>query len=393
MIYTEKIRIYPNKSQRILIDKILWHCKCTYNRLLEIHNETWLTEKKTLSRYDYNNLSKNFEKPLDCQIYSQVIQNVGTRLADAFSRFFNKKLRSSKPKFKSIKKFRSFTYPQSTGFSLDLKNMRIRLGKFGKVKAVFTREITGTPKSCTIKKFPCGHYYAFVVVEETENSRIIPVRQRTRVGIDLGVSRFFTTHDGKYFESPRFLRRNLEKLRRAQRKLSRKKIGSKSREKARLKVSRLHEKVKNTRRDHHFKVAHYLVTTYDQVVCEDLEASKMFRKKHESKQRRALRDVALSEFLEILDWMCRKYSCEVTKVPPEYTSQMCSGCGVIVKKDLSVRIHSCPHCGLVIDRDINAAINILNRGNKVPGGTTGGVVVTATTPMLVELVTIAGLSY
>ena len=391
MTHTEKIRIYPNRSQRILIDKILWHCKCTYNRLLEIHNETWLTEKKTLSRYDYNNLSKNFEKP-DCQIYSQVIQNVGTRLADTFSRFFNKKLRSHRPKFKSIKKFRSFTYPQSSGFSLDFQNKRIRLGKFGKVKAVFTREIIGTPKSCTIKKFPCGHYYAFIVVEETENSRIIPVRQRTRVGIDLGVSRFFTTHDGKYFESPRFLRRNLEKLARAQRKLSRKKIGSKNREKMRLRVARLHEKVKNTRRDHHFKVAHYLVNTYDQVVCEDLETSKMFRKKHESKQRRALRDVALSEFLEILDWMGHKYSCEIMKVPPEYTSQMCSGCGTIVKKDLSVRVHSCPHCGLVIDRDINAAINILNRGNKVPGGTTGGVVVTATTPMLVELVSVAGLN-
>ena len=82
-----------------------------------------------------------------------MIQNVGTRLADAFSRFFNKKLRSGKPKFKSIKKFRSFTYPQNIGFSLDPKNKRIRLGKFGKVKAVFTREITGTPKSCTIKSF------------------------------------------------------------------------------------------------------------------------------------------------------------------------------------------------------------------------------------------------
>ena len=392
MIVTEKIRIYPNKSQRILIDKILWYCKETYNRLLEIHNETWLSEKKTLSRYDYNNLSKNFEKPVDCQIHSQVIQNVGARLADAFSRFFNKKLRSSRPKFKSIKKFRSFTYPQSSGFSLDPKNKRIRLGKFGKVKAVFTREINGTPKSCTIKKFPCGHYYAFIVVEEPENSRIIPVRQRTRVGIDLGVSRFFTTHDGKYFESPRFLRKNLEKLKRAQRKLSRKKIGSKNREKARLKVSRLHEKVKNARRDHHFKVAHYLVTNYDQVVCEDLEISKMFRKKYESKQRRALQDIALSEFLEILDWMGRKYSCEITKVPPEYTSQMCSGCGSIVKKDLSVRVHNCPHCGLVIDRDINAAINILNRGNKLPDGTTGGVMTKVITPTLVEMSLIRGIN-
>ena len=135
-----------------------------------------------------------------------------------------------------------------------------------------------------------------------------------------------------------------------------------------------------------------MVTNYDQVVCEDLEISKMFRKKYESKQRRALQDIALSEFLEILDWMGRKYSCEITKVPPEYTSQMCSGCGSIVKKDLSVRVHNCPHCGLVIDRDINAAINILNRGNKLPDGTTGGVMTKVITPTLVEMSLIRGIN-
>ena len=301
MIITEKIRIYPNKSQRILIDNILWYCKETYNRLLELHNiERLIYKDKKFSKFDYNRLIKTFEKPKGFQVHSQIFQQVSERLATAFSRFFGKLSRY--PKFKSIRSFRSFTYPQNTGFSIDLKNSRIRLGKFGKVKAVFSRELIGTPKRCTIKKFPCGHYYAFIAVDNGDslNQQPILVRQRTKVGIDLGVSRFYTTHDGEYLESPRFLRNKLSKLRVAQRKLSRKQKRSNNWRKQVLKVARLHEIVKNSRRDYHFKVSHYLVNTFDQIVCEDLQVNTMFRKKHESKQRRALLDVGLCEFLVIL---------------------------------------------------------------------------------------------
>ena len=392
LIITEKIRIYPNKSQRILIDQILWYCKETYNRLLEIHNsERLIDEKKKFSKYDYNRLIKTFEKPKEFQVHSQVLQQVGERLAIAFSRFFGKVSRY--PKFKSIRSFRSFTYPQNTGFSLDPIGKRIYLGKFGKVKAVFSRELSGTPKRCTIKKLPCGHYYAFIAVDvgDSPNQQPILVRQRTKIGIDLGVSRFYTTHDGEYLESPRFLRKKLSKLRAAQRKLSRKQKGSNNWRKQVLKVAKLHEIVKNTRRDHHFKVAHYLVNKFDQIACEDLQVNTMFRKKYESKQRRALLDVGLCEFLVILEWMCQKYSCTLTKVPPQYTSQICSRCGSIVKKDLSVRIHNCPHCGLVVDRDINAAVNILNKSNN-PVGTTGGVMTEVITPTLVEMSLIRGIN-
>lgn len=391
LIVTEKIRIYPNKSQRILIDKILWYCKETYNRLLEIHNEERLIDKnKKFGKFDYNRLIKTFEKPKEFQIHSQVLQQVGERLAVAFSRFFGKL--SKYPKFKSIRSFRSFTYPQNTGFSLDPIGKRIYLGKFGKVKAVFSREINGTPKRCTIKKLPCGHYYAFIAVDIGDlSNRSILVRQRTKVGIDLGVSRFYTTHDGEYLESPRFLRKKLDKLRAAQRKLSRKQKGSNNWRKQALKAAKLHENVKNSRRDHHFKVAHYLVNKYDQIACEDLQVNTMFRKKQERKQRRALLDVGLYEFLIILEWMCQKYSCILTKVPPQYTSQVCSRCGSIVKKDLSVRIHSCPHCGLVVDRDINAAVNILNKSN-FSVGTTGGVMTEVITPMLVEMSLVRGIN-
>lgn len=385
---TEKVRLYPTKSQREQIDRILWNCKNIYNHLLEIHKETYENKGKGLSKFDYHKISKNL--PKTTSIYTQVVQNVGTRLADAFQRFFKKQNRY--PKFKSIRCFRSFQYPQSTGFSLSGKYLK--LGKFGKIKARSYRPIVGIQKTCTIKKFGDGTYYAFVAYEPTSCPIVSPDRQDI-LGIDLGLEKFLVTNEGTFVSSPSFLRRNLKKLICAQRKLSRKKKGSQNRKKQLIKVAKLHRKVAHARRDHHFKVAHYLVTHYKKVVCEDLRISKMFRGKHEHRQRRKLYDLAIYEFLGVLRHMGEKYNCQVIFVPPQYTSQICSSCGSIVKKDIDVRIHECPHCGLTMDRDMNAAINILRLGivqNNIthfPVGTTGGD--TSLSPMPLEMISIPGL--
>ena len=354
--------------------------KNLYNELLEIHKEFWKNKKKGLSKFDYNNISKS--KKFDTKIYSQVIQSTGARLADAFQRFFRKQ--NKFPKFKSLRNFRSFTYPQNTGFSILPKH--IRLGGIGKVKCRFSRDIEGTPKTCTVKKTNIGDWYIFIVVDDNQVPKIIPQARENVKAIDLGVRKFLTDQDGNYVPRPRFLCRKLDHLARAQRKLSRKKKGSRNHEKQRLKVAKIYEHIQNARRDHHFKVAHWLVNNYDNVICEDLQVSKMYRKKSERKQRRALYDVALYEFLTILTWMATKYSCNLVKVDPAYTSQLCSKCGTIVPKGDS-EIHNCPHCGLVLDRDINAARNIYLRGIKylttnIPGGISGGF---QDNPMLVEI--------
>ena len=251
MLYTEKIRIYPNKSQRDKINKILWECKNLYNKLLEYHNQTYKESKKSLSKFDYNNQIKNIINLKEIEIHSQVLQSVSTRLSDAFQRFFKKQ--NKYPKFKSIKQFKSFTYPQSPGFVL-LPTNKIRLGKFGKVKAKFSRTISGTLKTCTIKKMNSGKYYAFIVIENENNISVS--NRKESIGIDLGIKNFITTNEGMFIKRPKFIGKYKNKLIRAQRKLSRKKICSHNRNKQRIRLARIHEKISNTRRDHHFKVAH-----------------------------------------------------------------------------------------------------------------------------------------
>ena len=377
-MYTEKIRIYPNKSQQKTIDEILWNCKELYNYLLDLNIRTYKETGESLLGYDLDKASQKF---IGKKISSRMRQNVIRRLTNAFKRFFKKINRF--PKFKSIKKYRSFAVlDYKKGFNFDDKHVRVNC--VGPIKAVITRELLGIPKMCTIKKMPSGKYYAFIDLEDKDVPKVEIDHPKDCVAIDLGVSRFYTDENGNYVASPRFLRRNLKKLAKAQRELSRKKFGSNNRKKALIKVARIHEKNANTRRDFHHKVAYYLVTTFKEVICEDLRVKKMFLGNGRKLRlaRRALYDIALYSFLVILQEMANLYGCKLTKVPPEYTSQICSNCGAIVKKDLSVRVHKCPHCGLEIDRDVNAARNILQRGkNKTPAGTPGGTSV----PTLVEV--------
>ncbi len=386
-MYTEKIRIYPNKTQRKTIDRILWNCKKLYNYLLDLNIRTYKATGKGILGNKLDKYAQNFDKN---KLPSAIRQNVCKRLNDAFQRFFKKQNRF--PKFKSISKYKSFTYKEyKHGFNFDPKHVKVT--GLSKIKAVFTRDLLGTPKTCTIKKLPSGHYYAFITLDDKDLPKIKINDRKPYIAIDLGVSKFLTDQNGNYISSPRFLRKNLRKLRHAQRELSRKQKGSRNHEKARIKVAKLHEKVYNCRRDFHFKVAYYLVTNYNEIYCEDLKVKSMFPGKSRQAKlaRRALYDVALYSFLVVLQQMCEVYSCKLTKVDPQYTSQICSNCGTIVKKTLGERVHNCPHCGLSIDRDVNAARNILQRGKNISVGLKGRRVNTlqlsggATAPQLVEV--------
>ena len=377
-MYTEKIRIYPNKSQRTAIDEILWNCKELYNYLLELNIKKYKESKEHLLGYDFDKYAKEF---IGNKIPSRARQNVNHRLTVSFTMFFRKHHRF--PKFKSINQYRSFTVITRTkGFNFDKNHVWVN-GVPGKMKAVITRDLLGIPKQCTIKKMRSGKYYAFIDIDDKNIEKVTINHPKDRIAIDLGVSRFFTDNKGHYVAAPKFLRRNLKKLAKAQRELSRKQKGSKNREKARIKYARMCEKVANTRRDFHYKVAYYLVTTYKEIICEDLHIKQMFPGKSKKYRlaRRALYDIGLGEFLIILQQMADLYGCKLIKVDPKYTSQMCCNCGTIVHKNLSDRIHKCPHCGLKIDRDINAAINILQKGKNIPVGTTAGTKI----PVLVEI--------
>jgi len=229
----------------------------------------------------------------------------------------------------------------------------LKLSKIGMVKITTHREITGTVKSCTIKKEYSGKWYAVLAVEEYP---VLYSPNRQAIGIDVGVKEFATLSNGETISNPKHLEKSEKKLKTLQRSVSRKKKGSKNRIKAKKKLARQHEKVRNQRKDFHHRVSSQLAWKYGKIAVEDLRIQNMVKNHNLAK---SITDAGWGEFVSMLTYKAESAGREVTKVMPHGTSQQCSRCGNIVKKDLSVRTHACPHCGLVLDRDHNAAINIL----------------------------------
>ncbi|HKM42722.1 MAG TPA: transposase, partial [Limnochordia bacterium] len=188
-------------------------------------------------------------------------------------------------------------------------------------------------------------------------------------GIDVGITTYVATSDHELIPSIRAYRENLKQLKRLQRRFSKQKKGSKRRRRTAepitigQAIARLHEKIANTRRDMAYKTANKLLSEYDIVVHEDLQIQNMVRNPNLAL---SIHDMGWGILFTTLSAMAQTSATKkVIKVDPRNTSQLCSGCNEMVKKDLSERIHSCDTCGLEIDRDINASINILNRGLKL----------------------------
>ena len=192
------------------------------------------------------------------------------------------------------------------------------------------------------------------------------------VGIDVGLQSFIATSDGNQIENPRYFRKAERQLAKAQKRLSRRKRGSKRRRKARILVAKKHERIANQRLDFCHKVAHFFVQNYDGFAVAALNIKGMVKNKYLSK---SISDASWGIFLNILKGKAESAGRWYKEVSPQGTSQMCSNCGKIVNKSLAVRIHNCPFCGLSLDRDVNAALNILKLARTEPSAL-------ATTPVV-----------
>jgi len=301
------------------------------------------------------------------QIHSQVLQDVLKRADKAFQNFFRRLKAGEKPgypRYKGRGWYDSFTYPQF-GFSLSDNrkgNQRLKLSKIGNIKVKLHRTVKGKIKTCTIKRELDKWYVCFSCKVEPE---ILP-KTNKNVGVDVGIEKFAALSDGTLIYNPKFFRKSEAKLKHEQRKLSRKKKGSNSRKKQRHKLAKIHQKVKNQRKDFLHKESRKLVENYDIIVFEDLQIKNMVKNHHLAK---SISDASWAKFIEYVSYKAESAGKKVVFVNPRNTSQICSGCGKIVKKSLSVRIHRCLYCGLEIDRDVNAAIIILRLGTS-PGGAT-----------------------
>ena len=370
MLRTYRYRLYPTASQRESIRKNIDACRFVYNWALERKNAVYKTNGTSLGEYDLNNLLKDLkiEHQFLQNAYSQSLQQSVKRLHKAFQNFFRRVKRGDEapgfPKFRSKRYHRqSFDVPQ--GLKIDFEERRVYLPKIGLVKTVFHRRFNGTPRMCTVVSTNTGKFFICIVVEDGKNPlRKKRVTKRNSIGIDVGLKTYSTLSTGEKFENPRYLQSSLKRLQCLHRRLSRKKKGSKNREKARIRLGRCYEKIRNQRVDFQQKLSTQLIRENQGIMVESLNVSGMRKNRRLS---RAISDAAWSSFLNMLRYKAELHGVTLIEVGMfEPSTKLCHVCGF--KNDeltLKDREWTCPECQTTHDRDINAALNIKMIGLSV----------------------------
>ena len=356
---TYKFRLQPSKSQRSKLTQTLELCRLVYNTTLAIRKNAWEGEKRSVSLYDTNKMLTSWKGEYAelKQVHSQVLQNVQERVNLAFQSFFRRvKAGADKvvyPRFKSYGRYDSFTFKQS-GF--ELLDNRVMVSKIGAIKIIQHRPVEGRIKTLNIQRDAVGNWYACFACEVEPTP--LPYNDGA-VGIDVGLTTFATLSNGLTVGNPRFFRRDEVELGRAQRRYSKDKTP-----KRRKVIAQIHQRMANRRKDFAHKLSRELVNTYGALIFENLSIKNML---HTCPGGRCQGNHNLAKSISDASWrqliMYCTYKAEwagraVVLVDPRGTSQRCSGCGSVVRKDLSVRVHDCPVCGLVLDRDLNASLNI-----------------------------------
>jgi putative transposase len=337
-----------------------------YNNALAERKEAWQIHQHSVSYYEQAEQLKNDKQTnlLLREVHSQVLQDVLRRLDKTFTNFFRRIQKGEKagyPRFKGKYRYDSFTYPQS-GFALDYHNKRLCLSKIGSINIKLHRPIPaeGLIKTCTIKR-DVDHWYACFTVELPDS---VPDSQqrsiKKMIGVDVGLTSLLTCNNGDTIVNPRWLRRSEKKLAKEQRRKDRKQKGSHNRHKQNKKVARIHQKIRNQRKDFHHKLSRKLVDNYDLIVYEKLQITNMVKNHHLAK---SISDAGWGQLMCFTEYKAEEAGTLVEYVNAYNTKQMCSMCGKLVPKTLANRIHSCPYCGLDIARDHNSAITILHRSS------------------------------
>lgn len=371
-----KFRLYPNKTQRQEMQTHLWVSKNLWNDGLELAKQLYQDYEKFPTRQTYQEISKN------SGLHSQVAQDVFIRLYLALKAKIRRKkagLKGGFPRFKSIDRVKSLHYPQS-GFCLKVDKKKLTVSPFGEINIKTHREIEGKIKTLTLKRESTGKWYAILTAEAEPIN--VPKKEGEQVGIDLGLMTFATISNGEQIKKPKHMKIYEERLADAQRDLSKKKLRSRNRKKAKLKVARVYAKVADTRKDWLHKTANNLLSRYSFIALEDLNVQGIAEE-----HGKGVSDAGWSIFTNTISYKAESAGCEVVFVNPKNTSKDCSRCGTEVPKELHERQHNCPSCGLSIDRDLNAAINILNRATVGMTGSNACGDVAIATPMNQEAIT------
>jgi putative transposase len=335
-----------------------------YNLALQQRIWLWNQRKVSLSYatqcLELPGLKEEF--PFLREVHSQVFQQALLDLDRAFRGYFEG--RAEFPRFKKRKDGISFRYPQG----VKVEGRRVYLPKIGWIRFFKSREIEGKIKQATVSKAIDGWFISFSVERDID---IAPIILDNLIGIDMGVRRFLSTSLGWQVGNPLYLDRNLKRLVREQRRLSRKKRFSRNWFKQLRKVRMVHKKISNSRNDFLHKVSTFIAKSHG-VVVEDLRVKEMSGSRT-STLNRSILDSSWGRFLEFLEYKCAERGHLFLRVSPKHTSQTCSKCGFSSSDNRrSVGLFVCGNCGLREDADINAARVILKRGLVTLRGSTVG---------------------
>ena len=358
-----KYRLYPNKTQQTLLNKTMGCVRFFYNQQVA----TFRTYDKETNPMPYFKTSTELRNEIEWmkEVSAAAIQQKEMDFKEYKKQLFSKsrKKKIGFPKFKKKSNKQSFRLPNQ---KFKVIGNKIQLEKIGKVKMIVDRESPcGKLMSVTISKNPSGQYFASILVETEIDYK---PKTNNEVGIDLGLKTFATQSDGIKIANPKFLNKNQVKLRRMQQHLSRKQKGSNRRNKCRLKIARLHQKIANQRDWFLHNYSTSLINNYDRIYIEDLNVSGMVKNHCLAG---AISDVGWSKFTSMLIYKSVWYWKDVVKVDRFYASSKTCSCGA--KNDdlkLSDREWVCTSCGSVNQRDLLAANNILKEGRRSLGDIT-----------------------
>lgn len=358
-----KFRFYPTDEQKQILAQTFGCARFVYNRMLKVRTDAWYENQQRIGYHETSSLLTELKKQPDfCwlnDVSSVPMQQSLRHLQTAFANFFAK--RNGYPKFKSKHGLNSAEYTTSA-FRWNGKDLT--LAKMKETLAIrWSRTIPKAAKvtTVTVSNDPAGRYFVSMLCDDAVSS--LPTHE-SKVGLDLGLNSFVVLSTGEKVSAPNIFRKNEKKLAKLQRRLAKKKKGSKNRTKARLKVARLAAKISDTRKDFLHKLSIRLIRENQTIAVETLAVKNMVRNRHLSK---SISDAGWSEFVRQLTYKANWYGRNLVGIDKWYpSSKRCSECGfVLTKIPLSVRKWVCPGCGANHDRDVNAARNILAAGLAV----------------------------
>lgn len=354
-----KFRIYPNKEQQTIINQTLGCCRLVYNKGLSMRNEAYQNGNKT--GYSQTSAMLTALKKSDDFAFLKVADSIALQqslrdLDRGFVNFFQK--RAKHPQFKSKHNRHQSYRTINQGGNIRIVGKHIKLPKLGYVKVRQSMEV-GKINNVTIEHTPTGKYFAVLNIEFEPQ----PMNNKGgKIGIDVGIKEFYSDSNGNEVPNPKYLEKSMRQLMREQRKLSRKEKGSKNRNKQRVKVALVHEKITNQRNDFLQNESTKLIRENQTICIEDLKVKNMMRN-HKLAQH--IGSASWSKFFDMLTYKSVWYGNDIVKVPTMYpSSQTCSCCGYKnpLVKNLAIRKWECPDCHTKHNRDTNASINILNKG-------------------------------